>query len=157
MDFTPIIAQIWGMPSQFTPAILMLALLKSPCSKGDTGDLLMRFHGCWQLNKQTHHPTAEWQCLKFGSPLLVRDVKSGVKAGPLFWGCPTILRTPPYINFDLQGSTSMCGLHAIISLKKIKSALINLKTDNTNAYGKHDLYEPGVFALTLFLISSILS
>lgn len=143
MDFTSIIPQIWGMPSQFIPAILMLALLKSPWSKGDIGDLLMRFHGCWQLNKQTNHPTAEWQCLKCGSPLLVRDVKSGLKGGPLFWGCTTILRTPLYITFDLQRSTSMCGLHAIISLKKIKSALINLKAHNTNTCGKHDLYEPG--------------
>jgi ssDNA-binding Zn-finger/Zn-ribbon topoisomerase 1 len=32
-------------------------------------------------------PTAERQCPKCGSALLIRTVKSGAKAGQQFWGC----------------------------------------------------------------------
>ena len=155
MDFTPLISQVWGIPSCFIPTILLLALLKSPWTKDDSGDLLVRLGASWQLNKLAHHPTAERQCLKCGSPLLVRDVKSGVKAGPQYWGSPTILSTPPHITFDLQGSTKKCCLPATIASRKINSALINFDTEKTNASENQDLYEPGTFALTLSLTSSI--
>lgn len=37
--------------------------------------------------KRRSDPTAEWQCPKCGSVLLIRTVKSGPKAGQQFWGC----------------------------------------------------------------------
>ena len=37
--------------------------------------------------KRRSEPTAERQCLKCGSALLIRTVKSGAKAGQQFWGC----------------------------------------------------------------------
>jgi restriction system protein len=37
--------------------------------------------------KRRSDPTAERQCLKCGSALLIRTVKSGAKAGQQFWGC----------------------------------------------------------------------
>lgn len=40
-----------------------------------------------QRLKQRNDPTAERQCPKCGSALLVRTVKSGPKAGQQFWGC----------------------------------------------------------------------
>ncbi|MNF13178.1 DNA topoisomerase I [compost metagenome] len=40
-----------------------------------------------QRLKQRSDPTAERQCPKCGSALLVRTVKSGPKAGQQFWGC----------------------------------------------------------------------
>ncbi len=42
MDFTPIIAQVWGMPIWFIPAALLIGLLKSPWTKGHIGELLVR-------------------------------------------------------------------------------------------------------------------
>lgn len=140
MDFTPVIAQIWGMPSWFIAAILLLALLKSPWTKGYIGNLLMRFRAYWQLNKQIYHPTAEWQCLKCGSPLLVRDVKSGVKAGPLYWGCPTILSVAPYRAFDVQGSTRKCGLPPIILSRKTTSVFIILRYRENQCFQKNTAY-----------------
>ncbi|WP_157383991.1 hypothetical protein [Pseudomonas asplenii] len=155
MDFTTIISQVWGIPSWIIPAML-LALLKSSWTKGDIGELLMRFRSCWQLNIQTHHPPAGWQYLKCGNPLLVRDVKSGVKAGPLHCPPKTFLSTPPYISLDLQDSTSNYELPATIFLMKTKSALVHFDTEKTNVSEKHELYELGALALTLSLTSSIL-
>ncbi|WP_273649596.1 topoisomerase DNA-binding C4 zinc finger domain-containing protein, partial [Pseudomonas aeruginosa] len=37
--------------------------------------------------KRRSDPTAERQCPKCGSALLIRTVKSGAKAGQQFWGC----------------------------------------------------------------------
>ncbi|GAD65182.1 nuclease-related domain-containing protein [Aquipseudomonas alcaligenes] len=37
--------------------------------------------------KRRNDPTAERQCPKCGSALLIRTVKSGAKAGQQFWGC----------------------------------------------------------------------
>ncbi|MNO81658.1 DNA topoisomerase I [compost metagenome] len=37
--------------------------------------------------KRRSDPTAERQCPKCGSALLVRSYKSGTKAGQQFWGC----------------------------------------------------------------------
>lgn len=37
--------------------------------------------------KRRSDPTAERQCPKCGSALLIRTVKSGPKAGQQFWGC----------------------------------------------------------------------
>ena len=46
-----------------------------------------REHG--QNLKRRNNPTAERQCPKCGSALLIRTVKSGPKAGQQFWGCST--------------------------------------------------------------------
>lgn len=37
MDFTPVIAQVWGMLIWFIPAAMLLCLLKSPWPKGHIG------------------------------------------------------------------------------------------------------------------------
>lgn len=39
--------------------------------------------------KRRSDPTADRQCPKCGSPLVIRSVKSGPKAGQQFWGCST--------------------------------------------------------------------
>jgi len=54
MDFTPIIAQAWGMLAWFIPAALLIGLLKSPWAKGHIGELLVRLFAHWQLDKQTY-------------------------------------------------------------------------------------------------------
>jgi len=54
MDFTPVIAQVWGMLIWFTPAALLLCLLKSPWPKGHIGELLVRVFDHRQLHKQTY-------------------------------------------------------------------------------------------------------
>lgn len=40
-----------------------------------------------QNMKRRSDPTAEWQCPKCGSALLIRTVKSRARAGQQFWGC----------------------------------------------------------------------
>ena len=42
MDFSPIIAQVWGMLAWFIPAVFLITLLKSPWAKGQIGELLVR-------------------------------------------------------------------------------------------------------------------
>ena len=42
MDFTPIIAQVWGMLAWFIPGVLLIGLLKSPWAKGHICELLLR-------------------------------------------------------------------------------------------------------------------
>ncbi|WP_277373499.1 NERD domain-containing protein [Pseudomonas sp. AA-38] len=54
MDFTPIVAQVWGMLVWFIPAALLIGLLKSPWAKGHIGELLVRLFAHWQLDKQTY-------------------------------------------------------------------------------------------------------
>ena len=54
MDFTPVIAQVWGMLAWFIPAALLIGLLKSPWAKGHIGELLVRLFAHWQLDKQTY-------------------------------------------------------------------------------------------------------
>ena len=54
MDFTPIIAQVWGTFSWFIPLMLLVGLLKSPWAKGQIGELLVRLFAHWQLDKQTY-------------------------------------------------------------------------------------------------------
>ena len=54
MDFTPIIAQVWGTFGWFIPLILLIGLLKSPWAKGQIGELLVRLFAHWQLNKQIY-------------------------------------------------------------------------------------------------------
>jgi len=39
--------------------------------------------------KRRNDPTAERQCPKCGSALVIRTTKSGPKAGQQFWGCST--------------------------------------------------------------------
>ncbi|MGB7388939.1 MAG: nuclease, partial [Pseudomonas neustonica] len=39
MDFSPIIAQLWGMLGWFIPAVLLISLLKTPWFKGYIGEL----------------------------------------------------------------------------------------------------------------------
>ncbi|AZD28869.1 nuclease-related domain-containing protein [Pseudomonas chlororaphis] len=53
MDFTPVIAQVWGMLSWFIPGVFLLALLKPPWSIGYTGELLVRLLAR-QLDKQIY-------------------------------------------------------------------------------------------------------
>lgn len=54
MDFTTVIAQVWGMLSWFIPAVLLIALLKSQWAKGHIGELLVRFVAHRQLEKHTY-------------------------------------------------------------------------------------------------------
>lgn len=54
MDFTPVVAQVWGMLIWFIPAALLLCLLKSPWPKGHIGELLVELIAHWQLDKQTY-------------------------------------------------------------------------------------------------------
>ena len=54
MDFTPIIAQVWGTLGWVIPLMLLIGLLKSPWAKGHIGELLVRLFAHWQLDKQTY-------------------------------------------------------------------------------------------------------
>lgn len=54
MDFTSIIAQVWGTLGWFIPLILLIGLLKSPWAKGHIGELLVRLFAHWQLDEQTY-------------------------------------------------------------------------------------------------------
>ncbi len=54
MDFTPVVAQVWGMLIWFIPAALLLCLLMSPWPKGHIGELLVQLFAHWQLDKQTY-------------------------------------------------------------------------------------------------------
>lgn len=54
MDFTPVIAQVWGMLVWFIPAVFLIALLKSPWAKGHIGELLVRFFAHRQLDEHTY-------------------------------------------------------------------------------------------------------
>lgn len=54
MDYSPIVAQIWGMLTWFIPAALLIGLLKSPWAKGHIGELLVRLFAHWQLDKRTY-------------------------------------------------------------------------------------------------------
>ncbi len=54
MDFTPIIAQVWGTFSWVIPLMLLIGLLKSPWAKGYIGELLVRLFAHWMLDKQTY-------------------------------------------------------------------------------------------------------
>lgn len=54
MDFSPIIAPLWGMLGWFIPAVLLISLLKSPWFKGYIGELLVRLFAHWQLDKQVY-------------------------------------------------------------------------------------------------------
>ena len=54
MDFTPVIAQVWGTLGWFIPLMLLIGLLKSPWAKGQIGELLVRLFAHWQMDKQTY-------------------------------------------------------------------------------------------------------
>ncbi|WP_037001989.1 nuclease-related domain-containing protein [Ectopseudomonas composti] len=54
MDYSPIVAKVWGMQTWFIPAALLIGLLKSPWTKGQIGELLARLFAHWQLDKQTY-------------------------------------------------------------------------------------------------------
>lgn len=54
MDYSPIVAQVWGMLTWFIPAALLIGLLKSPWAKGQIGELLVRLFAHWQLDKHTY-------------------------------------------------------------------------------------------------------
>ena len=53
MDFTPVIAQVWGMLAWFIPGVLLTGRFKSPWANGKIGELLVRLFAHWHLNKQT--------------------------------------------------------------------------------------------------------
>lgn len=54
MDYSPIVAQVWGMLTWFIPAALLIGLLKSPWAKGQIGELLVRLFAHWQLDRHTY-------------------------------------------------------------------------------------------------------
>lgn len=54
MDFTPVIAQIWGTLCWFIPVFILLGLFKSPRVKGHIGELLVRFVAHRQLDERTY-------------------------------------------------------------------------------------------------------
>jgi hypothetical protein len=54
VDYSPIVAQVWGMLTWFIPAALLIGLLKSPWAKGQIGELLVRLFAHWQLDRQTY-------------------------------------------------------------------------------------------------------
>ena len=54
MDYSPIVAQVWGMLTWLIPATLLIGLFKSPWAKGQIGELLVRLFAHWQLDKQTY-------------------------------------------------------------------------------------------------------
>lgn len=54
MDFTPVIAQLWGTLSWLIPLLLLAMLLKSPWAKGYMGELLVRLAAHWRLDKHTY-------------------------------------------------------------------------------------------------------
>ncbi len=54
MDYSPTVAQVWGMLTWFIPAALLIGLLKSPWAKGQIGELLVRLFAHWQLDKQIY-------------------------------------------------------------------------------------------------------
>ena len=54
MDYSPIVAQVWGMLTWFIPAALLIGLLKSPRAKGQIGELLVRLFAHWQLDRHTY-------------------------------------------------------------------------------------------------------
>ena len=54
MDFTPIIAPLWGTLSWAIPLLLFIALCKSRWAKGFLGELLVRLLAYWQLDKNTY-------------------------------------------------------------------------------------------------------
>lgn len=53
MDFTPVIAQVWGMLAWFIPAALLIGLCQSLWAQGHIGELLVRLFAHWQLDTQT--------------------------------------------------------------------------------------------------------
>jgi len=54
VDYSPIVAQVWGMLTWFIPAALLIGLLKSPWAKGQIGELLVRLFAHWQLDRHTY-------------------------------------------------------------------------------------------------------
>jgi len=54
MDFTPVIAQFWGMLSWALPLLLLITLFKSPWAKGHIGEWLVRLFAHWQLDAQIY-------------------------------------------------------------------------------------------------------
>ncbi|SFU18016.1 nuclease-related domain-containing protein [Pseudomonas marincola] len=54
MDFSPMIAQVWGVVSWLIPLAMLAGLIKSPWFKGHVGELLVRLFAHWQLDKQTY-------------------------------------------------------------------------------------------------------
>ncbi|EIU3494365.1 NERD domain-containing protein [Pseudomonas aeruginosa] len=51
MDFSPVIAPLWGTLGWLVPLALLIGLLKSPWAKGYVGELLVRLFAHWQLDK----------------------------------------------------------------------------------------------------------
>lgn len=54
MDFTPVIAQLWGVLSWAIPVLLLISLLKSSWAKGYIGELLVRLFAHWRLDGQIY-------------------------------------------------------------------------------------------------------
>jgi hypothetical protein len=54
MDFTPIIAKLWGALGWFTPLMLQNGTLKSPWAKEEVDELLVLLFAHWQLDAQTY-------------------------------------------------------------------------------------------------------
>ncbi|WP_122760835.1 hypothetical protein [Pseudomonas viridiflava] len=136
MDFISDIAQVWGIPSWFIPATLLLVLRKSQWTKGDISNLLTRSHVYWQLSKKIYPPTAEWKCSKCGRPSLAHDGKLGVKAEPLNWGLSVALD----LAFELLGSTRKCSLPLIVPYRKMKSVFVNCEVKKNQCIQENKTY-----------------
>lgn len=54
MDFTPIIAKLWGALGWFIPLMLQNGTLMSSWAKGEADELLVRLFAHWQLDTQTY-------------------------------------------------------------------------------------------------------
>jgi restriction system protein len=57
MDFTPVIAQLWGVLSWAIPVLLLITLFKSPWAKGHIGELLVRVFAHWRLDRHIYRVT----------------------------------------------------------------------------------------------------
>lgn len=54
MDFTPVMAPLWGTLCWLIPLLLSIGLLKSPWGKGQLGEGLVRLFAHWQLDESIY-------------------------------------------------------------------------------------------------------
>lgn len=56
MDFSLLIAQVWGTLGWLIPVLLLIGVLKTPWAKGHIGELLVRLFARWFLDKSVYLP-----------------------------------------------------------------------------------------------------
>ncbi|HDS1721468.1 NERD domain-containing protein [Pseudomonas putida] len=54
MDFSLVLAQVWGAWGWLIPVVFLIGLLKSRWGKGQIGELLVRLFAHWQLDKAVY-------------------------------------------------------------------------------------------------------